>query len=147
MHGWDFQLTPEKATTEEQGYNVYLYTPYPEGVLINRRYGQEDFVTPQQLTPQPFTSQGMLVSPPFEPMKGDGCKGVSGDSAAMPALDTPFSPSAGGQPKGSVTPLQKQIVAMVISVQQQKDRPHSKAHQSLFGFPAPRPPSPATRSQ
>ena len=69
-------------------------------------------------------------------------KELGGDSAAMPALGTPFSSSAGGQPKGSVTPLQKKIAEMVISAQQWKDIPHSKAHQSLFGsfgFPCPPP--------
>ena len=135
------QLTPEKPATEEKGYNVYLCTPYLEGVPINIRYGPDDFVTPQQLTPQPSTGQGM-ESPPFEPMKNvTGVKELGGDFAAMPALGTPFLPSAGGQPEGSMTPLQKKIVEMVISAQQRKDRPHSKAHQSLFGsFGFPHPP-------
>ena len=98
--------------------------------------------------PQPSTSQGMLASPPFEPMKDVmGVKELGGDFAATPALNTPFSPSAGGQPKGSMTPLQKQIAKMVISGQQQKDRPHSKDHQSLFGFPGPRLPPPGTGGQ
>ena len=58
------QLTPEKPATEEKGYNIYLFTPYIEGVPINRCHGPDNFVTPQQLTPQPSTSQGM-ESPPF----------------------------------------------------------------------------------
>ena len=65
--------------------------------------------------PQPSTSQGMLVSYPFEPMKNvTDVKELGGDSAAMPAVHTPFSPSAGGQPRGSATPLQKEIAEMVI---------------------------------
>ena len=112
------ELTPEKPVTQEKGYNVYLCTPYLEGVPINRHYGPDDFVTPQQLTPQPSTSQG-VESPLFEPMKNvTGVKELGGDSAAMAVLCTLFSPSAGHQPKGSVTPLQKKIVEMVISAQQ-----------------------------
>ena len=90
-----------------------------------------------------------MGSPPFEAMKNVmGVKKLGGDSAAMPALGTPFSPSADGQPKGFVTLLQKQISEMVISAQQHKERPHSKSHQSLFGgFGFPPPPPPATGGQ